>query len=96
MIVNRILAWVSVLGAIAILVTAWRLIDKNLPKPPTAAARVMPPTQPKLVNQRDTDVPTRLPVDGSARYIGALVLSSQRVKQFRLELKCLAWWPRSK
>ncbi len=72
MIVNRILAWVSVLGAIAILVTAWRLIDKNLPKPPTAAARVMPPTQPKLVNQRDTDVPTRLPVDGSARYIGGI------------------------
>lgn len=43
---NRILAWVSVLGALAILVYAIRLITASSPAVIEGSARVMPPTPP--------------------------------------------------
>ena len=51
MILNRLLAWGSVLGAILILVYAARLISNNSPALPEGAARVMPPTQPGLTRE---------------------------------------------
>ncbi len=46
MIFNRLLAWEVCWGRILLLFYASRLISKNLPVRPEAAARVMPPTQP--------------------------------------------------
>ena len=51
MILNRLLAWGSVLGAILVLVYAFRLIANNSPVRPEAAARVMPPSQPGLTRE---------------------------------------------
>lgn len=85
MILNRLLAWVSVLGAIALLVYAARLISKNTPTQPQAAARVMPPTQPGMAHgvafttkpQTDETSPPPLAPrssqpNGKQRYIGGI------------------------
>ncbi len=83
MILNRLLAWGSVLGAIVILVYAFRLIANNAPVRPQAAARVMPPTQPGITREvsfapKDTldDESNRAAnPDGAAekrRYIGGI------------------------
>ncbi len=83
MILNRLFAWGSVLGAIAILVYAARLISNSAPTRPAATARVMPPTQPgvtrgvafatKVQSERDENSATHA-VDGDnkQRYIGGI------------------------
>ncbi len=84
MILNRLLAWGSVLGAVLILIYAFRLIANNSPVQPEAAARVMPPTQPGLTREvsfapksqstEDAEAKPTLAKDGSSkpRYIGGV------------------------
>lgn len=55
MILNRLLAWGSVLGAFLLLGYAARLITKNLPVEPAAIARVNPPTPPTLTSTSSGD-----------------------------------------
>lgn len=83
MIMNRLLAWGSVLGAVALLIYASRLISNSAPTRPTAAARVMPPTQPGVARgvsfstkaQVDRDESSSAATkdgDGKQRYIGGV------------------------
>ncbi len=51
MLLNRIMAWGSVFGALVLLGYATRLIMNNTPVTPTALARVMPPTQPGITQE---------------------------------------------
>jgi multidrug resistance efflux pump len=83
MIFNRLLAWGSVIGAVLLLVYATRLILNNTPTRPQAAARVMPPTQPRLArevsfakddkSERSSEIAASQPnSDGKQRYIGGI------------------------
>ncbi len=66
MTINRLLAWGSVLGALAILAFAIQLITKNTPRQIEGNARVMPPTQPRLVQTVESSGTANTESSGSA------------------------------
>ena len=80
MLINRVMAWGSVLAAILLLGFAVRLIAKNTPVKPVGEARVTPPMQPNFARQAGyTDGEGRAPVSRNVGGIGIVEPAGEAV-----------------